>query len=512
MSLPRFAGALCATLATAVPAWAQFPYGTGAPGTGGIVPTIACNQPWAGRTDFAVRVDHALGGSIGLVLFGTGSSNTSALGLPVYVDLATIALSEIVLLGGTPGAGGAGSGQVPLSLASISPAFIGFELFAQAVLFDPAGPGLGGGWTATSGLAWQITHEPQLFVACSVGGSSDPRWGAGAVPGTIEFSGGDQYSDNVDGAAYSNDGRDLYVSSGFGQLAHADVSTNPPAWSWLNTSIGSTGVAWDNVVLDRERKLVWMMGQPSGSVELLAVDIDQGSATYGQIVHNTTTLSLTVGLIGVFHMSHDKKLAAVPGLLSPTLHLVDTDSTSATFLQVVASSPIPPSTLGSPLTLNVRIRFSPDDSECYVLMQNAGPIPAEIARYLVGANLWLDHDPATPAIDHIGPNASPPVPFGSAPLGFDVGKDGALYVCGWGGAGFAGRVVLAGVAPIWTPLNASSSLQNARHIALNRDETVLAVAVANPTTTILFFDAATLTEFGATSLGASVDSTVLVWR
>jgi len=162
--------------------------------------------------------------------------------------------------------------------------------------------------------------------------------------------------------------------------------------------------------------------------------------------------------------------------------------------------------------LNVRIRFSPDDLECYVLIQNAGTIPGEIARFFVPAGTWFDHDPATAAIDHIGPMANPPVPFGSAPLGFDVGHDGAIYVTGWNGAGFAGRVIVAGLTAIYTPLNAVSPLGNARNIALNRSQDVLAVAVANPATTILFFDAVTLNEIGSTNLGANLDTTVLVWR
>lgn len=248
-------------------------------------------------------------------------------------------------------------------------------------------------------------------------------------------------------------------------------------------------MAWDNCVLDRDRRLLWMVGDAGGSVELLAVEIDETSAAYGQIVTNTTTLSATVGLIGVWGMSHDRNLAAVPSLFGGSLHLVDTDPLSATYLQVVASPPIPTS---GGLVISTRIRFSPDDTECYVLLQNAGPVPGELARYLVPAGVWLDHDPATAVVDNIGPSSSPPVPFGSAPLGLDVGADGAIYVSGWGGSGWAGRVLLAGVTPVWTPLNAVSPLDGARHVALNRDQDVLAVAVANPTTSVLWFDVATL--------------------
>lgn len=496
----------------AAPVPAQFAYGTGTPGTGGLVPSLTCRQPWAGRSTFTVDIANAYGGAGGLVVFGLGQTNQTLFGLPVYVDPSTLLASSFVLLGGSFGTPGAGAGSLALPLTAAGPSLIGFTLRAQALLFDPAGPGFGGGWTASNGLSIRLSATPQVFVACSVGGSTDPHWAVNGLTRALDFSGGNGFTDNVDGAVYTDDGRDLYLSSGFGQAAHADLSSGTPVWSWLNTSIGTTGVAWDNCVIDREHQLLWMMGQSGSSVELLALDIDKGSPGYGQILHRTSTLSATIGLLGVWGMSHDRKLAAVPSLLGGSLHLVDTDPASPTFLQIVSSSPIPPSSLGSPLTFSVRIRFSPDDTECFVLLQNAGATPGEIAHFLIPAGIWFDHDPATPVIDHIGPNANPPLPFGSAPLGFDVGRDGAIYLTGWSGAGFAGRVLVAGPTAFYTPLNATSSLQNARNIALNRDQDLLAVAVANPNTTILFFDAATLNEIGSIGLGSTVDTTVLSWR
>jgi len=493
------------------PALAQFTTGPGTVGSGGYTPRLSSGQPWIGRSNLTLQIDAAFGGSVGILVMGFSPATTTIGGLPLYVDPASVVVSEFVVLGGSSAVPGAGTGSLALPLTNAGAAFIGLHIFAQAALIDPVGTGFGGGWTASNGLELQLTSRPQLFAASSVGGNADPHWAVNGLSQTLDFLGGSAFTDNVDGAVYSTDGLDLYVSSGFGQLAHADLRGSSPAWSWLNSSIGSTGVAWDNCWIDRDRQLLWMMGQ-LGTVELLAIDIDQSSSSYGQVLHSTNTLSATVGLIGVFGMNNSRTLAAVPGLLGGSLHLVDTDPASATFLQVVTSSVIPPSTQFSPLTLNVRIRFSTDDLECYVLIQNAGTIPAEVARFLVPAGIWLDHDPNTPAIDHIGPMASPPVPFGSAPLGFDVGRDGSIYVTGWGGAGFAGRVTLAGTAAIYAPLNATSLLTNARHIALNRDQDMLAVAVANPTTSILLFDAATLNEIGAVSLGATVDTTVLVWR
>lgn len=507
----RSAGAALLAAAAAVPLAAQYPYGTGTPGSGGITPRLSCNQPWTGRADFAITVDQGPGGTAALIAIGFLPFQGALGGLPLHVDPSSVAATHFVALGGAGGVPGAGSFASPLPLSAVGPSFIGVPVFAQAALVDPAGPGFGGGWSATGGLRIGIASVPQVFAACSVGGGTDPHWAVNGLSRAVDFAGGNAFTDNVDGAAYSDDGLDLYVSSGFGQLARADLRGGTPVWSWLNSGIGSTGVAWDNCWLDRERALLWMMGQPPavGTVELIAVDVDRSSATYGQIVHNTATLSATVGLIGVFGMNNARSLAAVPGLLGGSLHLVDTDPQSPTFLQVVTSSPIP---AAGGLTLNTRVRFGPDDLECYVLIQNAGSVPGELARFLVPAGIWFDHDPATPAIDNIGPAASPPVPFGSAPLGLEVSADGAIWVTGWGGAGWAGRVTLSGVTPSWTPLAATSSLGGARNAALNRDQTVLAVAVAAPTTTILFFDVATLAETGAAVLGAGVDATVLVWR
>ncbi|MCA8950178.1 MAG: hypothetical protein KDE27_11795 [Planctomycetes bacterium] len=510
-SVTPSAAALAATLAAA-PALAQFPYGTGTPGSGGITPQIDCNQPWAGRTDFEIALDQAYGGTAGLLVISFGPDSSTYAGLPLYVDTAAVLATRFLVLGGGSGVPGAGSTATAFPLTGATPAFVGLSLFAQAVLIDPVGPGFGGGWVATGGLEFELTAVPQLFSGTSVSGSTDPFWATNGVTGSIDYSGGNQYTNDVIGAAYTNDGQDLYVSSGSGQLAHADLSSGSPAWSWLNTTIGLTGVAGDNCVIDRDARLLWMIGQANGVAELLAVDIDESSASYGSVIHNTTTLFATVGLIGgLWGMSHDRKIAAVPSLLGRSLHLFDTDPASTTFLRVVQSSPLPVSPIAFPVVTS-RIRFSPDDTECYVLL-GVGAIN-ELARFRVPAGIWLDHDPSTAIIDNIGPNSSPAVPFGSSAVGLDIAEDGAIYVCGssGSGSGWAGRVIVNGVTPTWTPLNAISSLGNARHVALNRDQDVLAIAVANPATTVLFFDPQTLAEIGATALTGSNNTATLVWR
>lgn len=209
------------------PVFAQFPYGTGTAGSGGFTPRISSNQAWAGRGDFAVAVDRGLGGAVGLVVVGLAPDSSAFAGLPVYVDQLSVVTTQLMLLGGA--GAGTGTGSVTLSLAAVSTSFVGLSFFAQAALTDPLGPGFGGGWSATGGLEVVITREPQVFAACSVSGSTDPHWAVNGLTGAIDWSGGNQFTNNADGAAYTTDGRDLYVSSGFGQLAHADLSTATPA-------------------------------------------------------------------------------------------------------------------------------------------------------------------------------------------------------------------------------------------------------------------------------------------
>lgn len=510
-------------VALSTPALAQFPYGTGAAGSGALTPSLSCQQPWVGRSTFTIDIGNGRGGSAGFLLMGFDDDNARHGGLPLHVDLVSLVSSTFVVLGGAPGVPGAGELALPLPLSAVSPAFIGLKIYAQAALLDPAGPGFGGGWTATNGLMFEFTRTPQVFAACDFPNYTfDPHWAVNGLSQTIDFS-GNLYTDFINGAAYTNDGQDLYTSSRLGGVMHAELSSGAPVWTPLNVNlpVGAVGVPFNNCVIDRERQLLWIVsGAAAATVQLRALDINEGNASYGQILHQTTWLGATVGsvsgstLVGAWGMNNGKTLAAVSSRFNGSLYLVDTDPASATFLQLVASSPIPPSSYPNQLigSVNLLIRFSPDDRECYVMIGYIASVPGEIARFSVPAGTWLDHNPATPIVDHIGWMASPQVPFDIALADFDVGRDGSVYVTGGNGTGYVGRVILAGPAALYTPLNATSSLANARKIALNRDQNVLAVAVTNPTTTVVFFDAATLNEIGAASLGGNCQATVLTWR
>jgi hypothetical protein len=113
-------------------------YGAGSAGSGGIVPRLSsAGCPDVGQS-FALEVERALGGSLGLLLLGSGPTS-----LPLYGGQLLVVPSGTSLsfaLGGPLGAPGAGSFTLPLLFSS--PALSGQSLYLQAGCFDPAASGL----------------------------------------------------------------------------------------------------------------------------------------------------------------------------------------------------------------------------------------------------------------------------------------------------------------------------------------------------------------------------------
>jgi hypothetical protein len=116
--------------------------GSGTAGTGGFVPRhfLSGGLPQLGSTDFAIGGDRFLGGSLVYVLYGLSEVNVPAFGGSVHVGPGLNLVSFLV--GGTPGAGGAGSFDIPAHLP-LAPALVGLSVITQCAGLD-AGAASGG--------------------------------------------------------------------------------------------------------------------------------------------------------------------------------------------------------------------------------------------------------------------------------------------------------------------------------------------------------------------------------
>lgn len=124
-------------------------YGEPTAGTGGITPLLGATGPLQpGSPDASLRIVAGLGGSPGVLGFGTLPANLLDTPLPNLNLFVGGSLPLVpVDLGGASGAPGQGSFTLPLANPGN---FSGVQVFAQAFLFDPATPSL---VVSTNGLA-----------------------------------------------------------------------------------------------------------------------------------------------------------------------------------------------------------------------------------------------------------------------------------------------------------------------------------------------------------------------
>lgn len=115
-------------------------YGFGLAGTGGVVPhlTTAGGTPRVGNEGFSFQLTSCVGGGGAVIVVGVAPISGPALGGTWFVDLLQPFYAFGRVIGGAPGAPGAGSGALPV--ADFSPDFVGISLFAQFLVLDAAGP------------------------------------------------------------------------------------------------------------------------------------------------------------------------------------------------------------------------------------------------------------------------------------------------------------------------------------------------------------------------------------
>ena len=125
-------------------------FGTGKPGTGGIVPALAGQGFTTLGGSITVKLDGGLGGAPGLLLIGSGKIESS------WVVIGSIAASVPIFLSGTPGVPGAGSWSVAAHLPNLD-RFAGIEIVLQILVADPGAVGLGlPGLSLSNGLSFTI--------------------------------------------------------------------------------------------------------------------------------------------------------------------------------------------------------------------------------------------------------------------------------------------------------------------------------------------------------------------
>lgn len=481
---------------------AQRTYGVSQPGTGGIAPEISCQQAFMGRADFGISVKGGLGGSTAYLALAAADSTGTQSGIPTNIDPASLLLLTSMTLGGSSGVAGDGTGffAVPLSMPVMS-AFAGVHFFAQVIIVDPGA----GGLASSTGLEVTLTMPPLIHGATSVSGSCDPH--ALIDPATSAVTMQSFCANNVaaGSACFANNGLDLFVASSLSnRIEHCDLRGSTPSWTTLVNLPGMPIGAR----FDEEQQWLWTLEAASGTQrELVAID------TNGVVQASTAGLS-GGGLVEIWTLSPSGKLAAVSSVLQPTIKLWDTDSSSPTFLQSIATL-ASPSSLGSSIRINTCMEFSPDGESLFVSIQNIGTTPGELARYSFSLGQWIDHDFTTPVVDNIGPASVPPVPLGSAPRGLSLGRDtNTVFLSGFGGSGWAARVDYSPTNPfVFSGFLATGvGLNDASRCAVNSDGTSLAVSATSPSRLILL-DTTTMTPTSIMTtplFSGTIGS--LVWR
>jgi len=125
-------------------------FGTGKPGSGGIVPALAGQGFTTLGGSIAVTLEDALGGAPGLLLIGSGKIESS------WVVIGSIQATVPIFLAGAPGVPGAGSWSISAHLPNLD-RFAGIEIVIQILVADPGAVGVGlPGLSLSNGLSFTI--------------------------------------------------------------------------------------------------------------------------------------------------------------------------------------------------------------------------------------------------------------------------------------------------------------------------------------------------------------------
>lgn len=232
-------------------------------------------------------------------------------------------------------------------------------------------------------LRAQVGNET-IFVGTSTSGSTDNHAFVASGAGAIVTTGPSSFTDNVTDAVWADAGRNLYCGQSLqNRVSRASWNGSAPSWSSFYAAPG----ACYGLGLDAARRRLWVLTGASASTrQLHCVDADPTSATYGTFVTQTNLASATRER---WALSPSGNFAVVPHefINSGLFELIDTDPSSATFLQTVVSTPVPGAVAaGFAFVADCRIAVG----DAYVYLLYAGLGSGALAVYDRVAATWLD--------------------------------------------------------------------------------------------------------------------------
>ncbi len=405
-------------LATASLLPAQTPYGLGTPGSSGTPPRLSANQPWAGNSAFAYRIDRGLPNTIAALLLSTGAADTQVLGSQVWIDLAPTGF----LFSAPLALDAQGTASLPGGLGVNSSSLVGARVHLQAVVADP--PGNGAHAATTNGLQVVVTEPPLVFL----GGDTnlvtpDPFTLLDPRTLQITWQAATTSADGATGAVFGDGGRDLFVAARVrGNIEHADLRGAQPVWrtfAALQTDVSG-------VELDSFGKRLYTVAGPLGGIrDLVVFDADPSSAGYGNELHRLPGItSLSSARHWELNALGDRLALYTGTAFANQLVILDTDTNSPTYLQEVERVTI--EGLHGALNSLSRIRITGDGAIVFALLSvGYFTMPSGIMRYDTAARRWLDHNPSMAGNQPIGPFSSPRGPMITS-SDLDVARDGSF--------------------------------------------------------------------------------------
>ena len=351
------------------------------------------------------------------------------------------------------------------------------------------------------------TGNEVVFAGSSTSGSTDAHVFSESATGNVLQAAGSSFTDNCTGAVWANTGRKLYVGQGLmNRVSVADWNGSTATWS---SFYASTGACY-GVEFDRTRNRVWTLTGPnSGSRELVCLDGNMGSPTYGNQITQTTSLSGSSR--ERWSLSFSGNLACVPQVIIGgfSFTLVDLDPNSPNYLQVIASAPIA-GAAGASFAFASACEISIDDQYAYVLWTGIGA-SSGLAVWDIPAQGWVDFDSA-PGQQDVA------IPFG-VPNSMDLSMDRSFAVIsGQGGAGWAARVDFDYATPSNSTATqyAGLTVPNCDGISLSPDNTRVAVSATatslSAPSELIIFDAATGSVLQSATLTSMWNVYTTAWQ
>lgn len=339
------------------------------------------------------------------------------------------------------------------------------------------------------------TGNELIFVGSSTSGSTDQHALVESATGSILAESPSPFTDNVTGAVWANSGRKLYVGQSLmSRIAVADWDGTTATWSTLYQATG----ACYGVQFDSTRNRLWTLTGSSGSSrELVCLDADINSPSYGTYL--TQTNSLSGATLERWCLSSSGNLACVPKAIinGNAFTLVDLNPSSANYLNIITSTNIP-GTFSAGFSFTMSCKISLDDAYVYVLWAGIGT-SSGLAVWDIAAQAWLDFDVM---IGH----QDLPLTLG-APNRMDLSLDRTFaVVSGQGGSGWAGRIDFDYANPSNSTFTQWSTLTapNCDGISLSPDSSRVAM-----TSTATFLSTPSKLIIADASSGIQLQSTTL---